>query len=72
MSPTIRTRPKVIVFKKKRRKRYRVKRGHRQQYTQIEIESLNANGPASSDDEEAAETSDAEPDEDPEAEPAEA
>jgi large subunit ribosomal protein L21 len=63
---------KVIVFKKKRRKRYRVKRGHRQQYTQIEIESLNANGPASSDDEEAAETSDAEPDEDPEAEPAEA
>lgn len=35
---------KVIVFKKKRRKRYRVKRGHRQQYTQIQIESLNANG----------------------------
>jgi len=35
---------KVIVFKKKRRKRYRVKRGHRQQYTQIEIESLNVNG----------------------------
>ncbi|PSQ98004.1 MAG: 50S ribosomal protein L21 [Bacteroidetes bacterium SW_7_64_58] len=35
---------KVIVFKKKRRKRYRVKRGHRQQYTQIQIESLNHGG----------------------------
>jgi large subunit ribosomal protein L21 len=35
---------KVIVFKKKRRKRYRVKRGHRQQYTQIQIESLGVNG----------------------------
>jgi len=35
---------KVIVFKKKRRKRYRVKRGHRQQYTQIEVESLDVNG----------------------------
>lgn len=31
---------KVLVFKKKRRKRYRVKRGHRQQYTQIQIDSL--------------------------------
>jgi large subunit ribosomal protein L21 len=52
---------KVIVFKKKRRKRYRVKRGHRQQYTQIEIESLTTNGagsPFSEDDE-----ADAEPDE---------
>ncbi len=28
---------KVIVFKKKRRKGYRVKNGHRQPYTQIEI-----------------------------------
>ncbi|MFP4228128.1 MAG: 50S ribosomal protein L21 [Salinivenus sp.] len=37
---------KVIVFKKKRRKRYRVKRGHRQQYTQIQIESLDVNGAA--------------------------
>jgi large subunit ribosomal protein L21 len=37
---------KVIVFKKKRRKRYRVKKGHRQQYTQIHIESLNADGAA--------------------------
>ena len=39
---------KVIVFKKKRRKRYRVKRGHRQQYTQIKIESINVNGAAPS------------------------
>ena len=31
---------KVLVFKKKRRKRYKVKRGHRQLYTQIKIESL--------------------------------
>jgi large subunit ribosomal protein L21 len=28
---------KVTVFKKKRRKGYRVRRGHRQQYTQVEI-----------------------------------
>ena len=32
---------KVIVFKKKKRKGYRVKRGHCQQYTQIEITSIN-------------------------------
>lgn len=31
---------KVIVFKKKRRKGYRVKRGHRQQYTEIEITKI--------------------------------
>ncbi len=31
---------KVIVFKKKRRKGYRVKKGHRQGYTQIEIDSI--------------------------------
>jgi large subunit ribosomal protein L21 len=31
---------KLIVFKKKRRKGYRVKNGHRQQYTQIEIMSI--------------------------------
>lgn len=30
----------VIVFKKKRRKGYRVRRGHRQQYTQIEITKI--------------------------------
>lgn len=28
---------KVIVFKKKRRKGYRVRKGHRQQFTEIEI-----------------------------------
>ncbi len=28
---------KVVVFKKKKRKGYTVRRGHRQQYTQIEI-----------------------------------
>jgi large subunit ribosomal protein L21 len=31
---------KVIVFKKKRRKGYRVKRGHRQLFTKLEIESI--------------------------------
>lgn len=31
---------KVIVFKKKRRKGYKVKNGHRQNYTQIEINSI--------------------------------
>ena len=31
---------KVIVFKKKRRKGYRVRRGHRQGYSQIEILSI--------------------------------
>lgn len=35
---------KVIVFKKKRRKRYKVKRGHRQKYTKIQIEALETNG----------------------------
>jgi len=38
---------KVIVFKKKRRKRHRVKKGHRQQYTQIQVEDLaTSNGAA--------------------------
>ncbi len=32
---------KVIVFKKKRRKGYRVKNGHRQNFTQVEIVSIN-------------------------------
>ncbi len=32
---------KVIVFKKKRKKGYRVKNGHRQQFTQIEVISIN-------------------------------
>ena len=31
---------KVIVFKKKRREGYRVKNGHRQSFTQIEIQSI--------------------------------
>ncbi|PSR00278.1 MAG: 50S ribosomal protein L21 [Bacteroidetes bacterium SW_11_64_17] len=62
---------KVIVFKKKRRKRYRVKRGHRQQYTQIQIESLNVNGASSSEagDEDVEADADVETDEDSETEP---
>lgn len=35
---------KVIVFKKKRRKGYRVKNGHRQSFTEIQIESIAAKG----------------------------
>ncbi|HQY19628.1 MAG TPA: 50S ribosomal protein L21 [Ignavibacteria bacterium] len=31
---------KVIVFKKKRRKGYKVRRGHRQNYTQITIDKI--------------------------------
>ena len=31
---------KVVVFKKKRRKGYRVKNGHRQNYTEILIENI--------------------------------
>ena len=31
---------KVIVFKKKRRKQYKRKQGHRQGYTEIKIESI--------------------------------
>lgn len=31
---------KVIIFKKKRRKGYKVKNGHRQQFTQIQILSI--------------------------------
>ena len=33
---------KVLVFKMKRRKGYRVKRGHRQQYTALTIEEISA------------------------------
>ena len=33
---------KVIVFKKKRRKGYRRKNGHRQQFTKVLIKSINA------------------------------
>ncbi len=36
---------KVIVFKKKRRKGYKKKNGHRQSFTQIVIESINASAP---------------------------
>jgi large subunit ribosomal protein L21 len=50
---------KVIVFKKKRRKRYRVKKGHRQQYTKVQIEALQSNGKAAS--EKAASEEDDEP-----------
>jgi large subunit ribosomal protein L21 len=46
---------KVLVFKKKRRKRYRVKRGHRQQYTQIEITALHTGNGAPADDDTPAE-----------------
>ena len=31
---------KVVVFKKKRRKGYRVKNGHRQQFTKLKIDSI--------------------------------
>ena len=33
---------KVIVFKKKRRKGYRLRRGHRQSYTALQIEEIKA------------------------------
>ena len=33
---------KVVVFKKKRRKGYRLKQGHRQQYTALEIQEISA------------------------------
>lgn len=33
---------KVIIFKKKRRKKYRNKRGHRQPFTRIKIKEVNA------------------------------
>lgn len=32
--------PKIIVFKKKRRKGYKVKKGHRQHYTRLKIEKI--------------------------------
>ena len=32
---------KVVVFKKKRRKGYRVKNGHRQSFSKIKIDSIN-------------------------------
>lgn len=33
-------RPKVIVFKYKPKKRYQVKKGHRQSYTEVEIQKI--------------------------------
>lgn len=39
---------KVIVFKKKRRKGYKVKNGHRQQMSQIEITSISTSGQTTS------------------------
>lgn len=35
-------RPKIIVYKYKSKKRYRRKRGHRQEYTQLMINKINA------------------------------
>jgi large subunit ribosomal protein L21 len=35
---------KVIVFKKKKKKGYRIKNGHRQNFTQVEIVSINRKG----------------------------
>ena len=32
--------PKIIVFKMKRRKNYRRKQGHRQDYTEVRVESI--------------------------------
>ena len=32
--------PKIIVFKKKRRKGYKVKKGHRQHYTRLKIDKI--------------------------------
>jgi large subunit ribosomal protein L21 len=32
--------PKVVIFKYKPKKRYRVKKGHRQQYTRLKIDSI--------------------------------
>jgi len=37
---------KVIVFKKKRRKGYKVKNGHRQYLTKLEIQKINTKAPA--------------------------
>ncbi|MAE94811.1 MAG: 50S ribosomal protein L21 [Planctomycetota bacterium] len=34
--------PKITIFKMKRRKGYRRKQGHRQSYTEVRVESINA------------------------------
>jgi len=38
---------KIIVFKYKRRKRYRRKQGHRQEYTAVQIDRIGAGAPES-------------------------
>ena len=38
--------PKIIVFKYHPRKRYRLKRGHRQYYTRLQIEAIEIKAPA--------------------------
>jgi large subunit ribosomal protein L21 len=35
---------KVTIFKMKRRATYRLRRGHRQQYTEVRIDKINASG----------------------------
>jgi large subunit ribosomal protein L21 len=34
--------PKIVVFKQKRRKNYRRKQGHRQDFTEVRVESIEA------------------------------
>jgi large subunit ribosomal protein L21 len=34
--------PKITIFKQKRRKNYRRKQGHRQRYTEVRVESIEA------------------------------
>ena len=46
---------KVIVFKKKRRKGYRVKNGHRQSFSQIQIENIGGSSKKAAKKEEVAE-----------------
>ncbi|MBN1147612.1 MAG: 50S ribosomal protein L21 [Anaerolineales bacterium] len=36
--------PKIVVFKYKPKQRYRVKTGHRQKYTRLQVESIQTNG----------------------------
>jgi len=36
--------PKIVVFKYKPKQRYRVKSGHRQKYTRLQIDSITVNG----------------------------
>ncbi|MCZ6779675.1 MAG: 50S ribosomal protein L21 [Acidobacteriota bacterium] len=38
--------PRILVFKKKRRKQYKRKNGHRQSYTEVEINSIVASSAA--------------------------